>query len=244
MNNLKIGVVEDEIIIADNLCNTLKKIGYDVTNPAPTFGKAIEMIENEKPDLVLLDIQLKGTKDGIDLAWKIKEDYGIPFIFLTANADAATVQRAKETNPPAYLVKPFTRDDLYSAIEICLHNFHQEKQPTADQKPTEHYLVKDALFIKDGNYFHKIKFTDILYLESEHVYVTVHTAQKKILVRTSMQQYLDNFDDKQFVRIHRKFVVNIQHVETINSENIVVNGVELPLGRTFRDELLGKLRLG
>ena len=76
------------------------------------------------------------------------------------------------------------------------------------------------------------------------MYVTVHTAHKKILVRTSMQQYLDNFDDKQFVRIHRKFVVNIQHVETINSETTVVNGIELPLGRTFRDELLGRLRLG
>ena len=127
---------------------------------------------------------------------------------------------------------------------VCLHNFHQQKQPTPDEKPAEQYLVKAALFIKDGNYFPKIKFADILYLESEHVYVTVHTVQKKILVRTSKQQYLDNFDDKQFVRIHRKFVVNIQHVETINSETTVVNGIELPLGRTFRDELLGKLRLG
>jgi len=68
MNNLKIGVVEDEIIIAQNLCSTIKKIGYDVSRPAASFSQAIEMIESEKPDLVLLDIQLKGSKDGIDLA--------------------------------------------------------------------------------------------------------------------------------------------------------------------------------
>jgi len=142
------------------------------------------------------------------------------------------------------LIKPFTKDDLYAAIEICLHNFHQQKQPEPESTPSDNYLVKDALFIKDANYFHKIKFADILYLESEHVYVTVHTAQKKVLVRTSMQQYLDNFDKKTFVRIHRKFVVNIQHVETINSENIIINGIELPLGRTFREELLAKLHLG
>ena len=243
MNKIKIGIVEDEVIIADNLSNTLVNLGYHVAEPAASYAEAISMIETEKPDLLLLDIQLKGKRDGIELAMKIKKDYHLPFIFLTANADTATVQRAKQVAPPAYLVKPFTKDDLYTSIEICLHNSSTNKEEKQVQEYSN-YIINDAIFIKEGQLFHKVKFTDILYLESEHVYVQVHTAEKKYLVRTSMQQYLSHFDNRKYVRIHRSYVVNIDQVQTISTENVVIKGIELPIGKTFQDELLSRLRLG
>jgi two-component system, LytTR family, response regulator LytT len=247
MSTLKIGIVEDELIIANLIASTLKKIGYQTTKIASTYNEAIDMIEAEQPDVVLLDIQIKGSKDGIDVAHTINATYKIPFIFLTANSDIATLERAKATNPPAYLVKPFTKDDLYTAIEICFNNYSKSKNlETITLQSTEQqdYLIKDAIFIKDGNYFHKIKFADILYLESEHVYVNVVTATKKLLVRSSLQQYLTNFDAKKFVQIHRSYAINIDHIETINSENIFINNISLPLGKTFRDKLLIQLKLG
>ncbi|MFY7965297.1 MAG: LytR/AlgR family response regulator transcription factor [Chitinophagaceae bacterium] len=247
MEKLKIGIVEDELIIADVITNTLHKIGYNTTEPASTFNEAIAMIESEKPDVVLLDINIKGSKDGIDIAHKINADYQIPFIFLTANADAATLERAKTTNPPAYLVKPFTKDDLYTAIEICFNNFSKNKSETNEThtaKELQDYLINDALFIKDGNYFHKIKFADIVYLEADHVYVNVITTSKRLLVRSSMQQYLSHFDPKKFIQIHRSFVINIDYIETINSENIMLKNFTLPLGRTYREKLLQNLKLG
>lgn len=247
MSTLKIGIVEDELIIANLIANTLKKIGYQTTKIASTYNEALEMLDAEKPDVVLLDIQIKGSKDGIELAHTINTNYNIPFIFLTANADAATLERAKATSPPAFLVKPFTKDDLYTAIEICFNNYSKNKNvETATLQPTEQqdYLIKDAIFIKDGNYFHKIKFADILYLESEHVYVNVVTATKKLLVRSSLQQYLTHFDTKKFVQIHRSYAINIDFIETINSENIFINNITLPLGKTFRDKLLIQLKLG
>ena len=106
MSTLKIGIVEDELIIANLIANTLKKIGYQTTKIASTYNEALEMLDAEKPDVVLLDIQIKGSKDGIELAHTINTNYNIPFIFLTANADAATLERAKATNPPAFLVLP------------------------------------------------------------------------------------------------------------------------------------------
>lgn len=242
MSRIKIGVVEDEVIIADNLCNTLLNLGYDVAEPAASFIEAIAMIETEKPDLLLLDIQLKGKKDGIDLAWKIKDDYRLPFIFLTANADTATVQRAKLVEPPAYLVKPFSKDDLYASIEICLHNSSKDRFKKHEPENAS-YVINDAIFIKDGHYFHKVKFADILYLESEHVYVQVHTIDKKYLVRTSMQQYLSNFDERKFFRIHRSYVVNLEQVQTVSTEHIFIKGVQLPIGKTYQEELLSRLRL-
>src|SRR4051812_34763493 len=103
MTKIKVGIVEDEMVIAEGIIVALTQLGYDTTEPAASFTEAMELIENERPDILLLDIQLSGKKDGIDLAWKIKEDYNIPFIFLSANADSATVVRAKKLTPPASL---------------------------------------------------------------------------------------------------------------------------------------------
>lgn len=243
MNKIKIGIAEDEIIIADHLAEILIKLGYDVTESAATYAEAIKMIEEETPDIVLIDIQLKGKKDGIDLATKIKETYQLPFIFLTANADAATVLRAKKTNPASYLIKPFTRDDLYTAIEICMYNASGKKNSRLPEAENN-FILKSALFIKDGIHFNKVKFSDILYLESEHVYVKIHTATKFFLVRSSLQEYLEHFDSKLFFRTHRSYAVNLDHIQSVNATSVIINDITLPLGKTYRDELLGRLNLG
>src|ERR1700733_4741535 len=120
---LKIGIVEDEMLIAERIKTILDSLGYEVAGPCGTYTDALQMLGNEKPDLVLLDIRLSGAKDGIDVATEIREKFDIPFIFLTANSDAATLERAKKVNPPAYLVKPFTKDDLFTSIEIAFHNY-------------------------------------------------------------------------------------------------------------------------
>lgn len=243
MNKLKIGIVEDEIIIADNLAEILTKLGYEVTEPVASYTEAIKMIEEERPDILLIDIQLKGKKDGVDLATKIKDSYQLPFIFLTANADAATVLRAKKTNPASYLIKPFTKDDLYTAIEICMHN-SSGKKPGRLAEAENNFIINNALFIKDGLHFNKVKFCDILYLESEHVYVKVHTANKFFLVRSSLQEYLEHFDSKLFFRTHRSYAVNLEQIQSVNGNSVIINGITLPVGKTYRDKLLGRLNLG
>jgi len=242
MSKIKIGVIEDEVITADSLCSTLQQLGYDVTEPAASYAEALLMIEEEKPDLLLLDIQIKGKRDGIDLAMKINESLFIPFIFLTANADEATVQRAKLALPGAYLLKPFTRDDLYSAIEVCLHNAVQRSFNINGE--SNHHGLNDALFIKDGATFHKVKFSDVLYLESEHVYVQVHTCEKKYLVRTSMQNYLSHFDEQKFFRIHRSYVINLDHLQSVSADDVLINGIRLPLAKSYQAELFARLKIG
>jgi two-component system, LytTR family, response regulator LytT len=243
MNKLKIGIVEDEVIIAEHIADVLVKLGYDVAEPASSFSEAMQMIKDEKPDLLLLDIQLKGKKDGIDLAAAVNEDYAIPIIFLTADSDSLTVERAKKVNPACYLVKPFSKEDIYTAIEICINNTLNKKAEKS-QAQQDNFKVKDSLFIKDGNHFSKVKFSDILYLESEHIYVKVHTATRTFLVRTSLQDYFQYFDPKYFIRIHRSYIINVDHIQTVNSEYVVINNVTIPVGKSFKDQLLDKLNIG
>ena len=243
MGKVKVGIVEDDMIIGQGIVMALTQLGYETTEPAISYTEALEMVAAEQPDILLLDIQLSGRKDGIDLAWKIREDYNIPFIFLTANSDAATVERAKKLCPPAYLVKPFNKDELYTSIEICLHNFSEsQKKPVVPEKDA--YMIKESLFIKQAHTFHKVQVAEITHLESDNVYIYVYTLQNKYLVRSTLQNYLDLIGSKDFFRVHRSFAVNIKHIDTINSETLGVNKMELPIGRAYRDELLALLRLG
>jgi Response regulator of the LytR/AlgR family len=242
MLRIKVGIVEDEVIIGRGIADALEQLGYETTEPAINFTEGVRMLQELKPDIVLLDIHLSGKRDGIDLAWKIREDFNIPFIFLTANADPATVERAKKVNPPAYLVKPFNKEELFTSIEICLHNFSggNKEKPAGEG----HYVIKDALFIRQGQYFHKVKVDDILYMESDNVYINVYTVDRKILVRNTIQNYLDLINSSNFFRIHRSYAINIAHIDTINSEYVMIGQKQLPISKAYRDELLSRLRIG
>ena len=243
MSSIKVGIVEDEMLIAEGIADALQQLGYETTEPVINYTDALKMIEVERPDILLIDIQLRGKKDGIDLAARVRADFNIPFIFLTANSDAATVERAKKLNPPAYLVKPFKKDDLYTSIEICLHNFSasgQKKEPV----DKDNYIIKDSIFIKQGHQFDKVRIDDITYLESENVYIYVHTIKGKFLVRGSIQGYMDLIDRPSFFRVHKSYAVNAAHIARINSESVSINGKDIPIGKTYRDELLGFLKLG
>jgi two-component system response regulator LytT len=237
---IKIGVVEDEEMMAKLICKTLENLGYTTTKPAESFERAIDMIEKEKPDIILLDIFLNGKKDGIELAEIINKKYKIPFIFLTSNTQKETLERAKTVNPPAYLVKPFNNEELYCAIEICFNNYSKSKLP-AQQK--SNYLINDSFFIKDGYHFIKVKYNDIYYVESDHVYIHIHTSAKKLTIRSSLGNFIENVNNDIFYRLHRSYLINMNHIDAINTDNVIVKGVKIPTTKHYHDELLSKLKI-
>lgn len=218
----------------------LEDLGYDVLEPAIHYEEALEVIKEDVPDLAILYIQLAGRRDCIDLAWKIKEDYDFPFIFLTSNADMATVERAKKVAPPAYLVKPFNKDDLYTSIVMALYNYLGKKK---EEEECEDLLIRDAIFVKDKNLFHKVKLSDIRYLKSDHVYMEVHTLHgKKHLIRGSLTDLSERLP-RNFYRTHRSYTINVDQMEAINSAYVVMGEEKIPIGKNYRDELLSKIRV-
>lgn len=125
---MKILLVEDELVIADNLYNALKKQGYQPLRPVINYSQAVQVIEQDQPDFAILDIQLSGQKDGIDIAQYILDHHHFPFIFLTAFGDDKTLERATRVRPAAYLVKPFTKSELKPTIEIAMINYQLRQQ--------------------------------------------------------------------------------------------------------------------
>lgn len=241
MAELKIGIVEDELVIARTILSTLEELGYSHCGPAINYTEALEMLENEKPDLVLLDIQLAGRKDGFDVAEQLNETYKLPFIFLTANSDIETIDRAKKVKPHAYIVKPFTKEELYAAIEIAFHNFTGAQAGIRPEKPAA-FTTKNFIFVKDGYVFRKVFFDELLYLESEANYVLLHlTSRKKIMVRSTINDFTDQLEPGRFIRIHRRFAVNNHFIEDIFPSELSIQGEKLPIGKSYRDDLLRAL---
>jgi diguanylate cyclase (GGDEF)-like protein len=128
-------VVEDEPIIALELRRTLIELGYDVSPAAATGKDALLAAKARRPDLVLMDIRLKGPLDGVETATKLQEQSGaVPVVFLTAFSDDATLARVKETGPYGYILKPFTDRELRTSIEIALSRHDSESKVLARAK--------------------------------------------------------------------------------------------------------------
>jgi len=128
MAKTKILVVEDEGLVARSIQSMLINLGYDIVEIASSGKSAIQKAKEIKPDLILMDIKLRGEMDGIEAAKKIGENLNTPVVYLTAYADKKTLQRAKVTEPFGYLLKPFEERDLHSTIEIALYKYNMERE--------------------------------------------------------------------------------------------------------------------
>jgi CheY-like chemotaxis protein len=146
MTNARLLVVEDESIVARDLQSRLKNMGYDVPAVVAYGEKAIEAAEEHRPDLVLMDIFLKGSIDGIMAAEQIRARLDIPIIFLTAFADPDTLQRAKLTEPFGYILKPFEERELLTTIEMALYKHKMEKR----LKESERRMSTTLKSVDDG----------------------------------------------------------------------------------------------
>jgi PAS domain S-box-containing protein len=153
MGSARILVVEDEAIVARDIVHQLERFGHHVVADTPRGEEAVEVAARLLPDLVLMDIQLAGTMDGIDAAQVIRRNSGIPVVFLTAFATDNVLQRAKQASPFGYLIKPFDPQQLATAIEIALHQHEVESKLSESREELATILrtANDAFFLADAD---------------------------------------------------------------------------------------------
>lgn len=153
MPSFKILVVEDESIVAMDIKHRLENMGYKVPAITSSGEEAVEKAAETSPDLVLMDIVLKGEMDGIDAAQQIKDSFDIPVVYLTAYSDERTLKRAKITGPFGYIIKPFEDRELHSAIEVALYKHEMESKLKENEKwlSTTLESIGDAVITTDEN---------------------------------------------------------------------------------------------
>lgn len=238
---IKILIVEDEVIISKDLSNMLIKMGYEVIGDALNYNEAINILEKDKPDLILIDINLNGPKDGIELAEKIKKDYQIPFIFTTSYADSNILDRAKKTKPINYLVKPFTTEQLFTTIELALFQInHLHDSNEVNESPI---IIKGALFVKDKYRYSKVNVDDILWIKSDGNYLEIHTEKKCEIIRGTMDFITNSLDDKKFFRTHKSYIVNLDYISKIETNLVTVLSKDIPISKKYHEKLINKLKI-
>ncbi len=244
---IKLLIVEDDMIIAAKISMQLTALGYEVTGIIPRGEEAIRHVGDNKPDIVLLDINLKGTLDGIETAQKMLELGEIPIIYVTANTDEATFNRAKETRPYAFISKPINNRDLQRAIELTVSRIAEKtaiKAKEIEEVPTDEmpFILSDRIFVKHKDKMVKLVIADILYIEAERNYCRIFTKNKEYLLSTTLKIMEEKLPARLFVRVHRSFVVNISQVDEVSESHVIINQKAIPLSNSLRDDLLKRIQ--
>ena len=239
MSKVKILVVEDELIIAEDIRMMLEDLGYDVIGTAPGYSEAIELLNINLPDVVLIDILLAGEKDGIALAENIREKYNLPFIFITSHSDTATVERAKSVHPDGYLVKPFEKKDLYTSIEIAFSNFISKEETEVEKEDS--FFLKDSIFIRKDYLLIKIRFNDLKWVKSDGNYLELYCKDEKHLVRSSLKNFVQRLPANQFLQVHKSYLVNLEHIRSIDHRNVRIDDDLIPMVFDFFYDIINIL---
>ena len=240
---VKIVVVEDNAVVAEDLSQILTGYGYNVVAVEDNGHDALESIKKFDPDMALLDIHLKGDITGIEVAQIINEKYALPFIYLSAYSDETTFGAAKLTKPNAYIVKPFNEKELKIAIELALFSYSGGDQEGDMPAPDQGYFLRDSIFVKDGNHFIKVPLKEILYLEATGSYCKLFSTDREFTISCNLNKLSTKIAEHNFIRVHRSYVVNLNHIKGINGEMIEIGNKTLPISFTYRKLLLERLRL-
>ena len=125
-NTINVLIVEDEVLIAKDISNHLQRLGYEIAGIAYNSDKALDLMHNREFNFAILDVNIGGTRDGIEIGEILNEKYNVPFIYLTSYSDKNTLDKAKKTFPYGYIVKPFDENDLKSTIEMAIYRYENE----------------------------------------------------------------------------------------------------------------------
>ena len=251
MPKINVLVVEDESIVSKDIQHSLKKLGYNIVGSSATAQKAIELAKTERPDIILMDIMLKGEKNGIDAADEIRKSCAIPVIFLTAYADESTLSKAKKAEPYGYILKPFKEIDLHTTIEMAIYK-HSREQDIVKQRDLLFSIVENKdnkeqgyVFVKSNSKLVKLKNEDIYYIEALKDYVVIHTLETRYTIHSTMKDIDTKMGKDNFVRVHRSFIVQLSRIATIEYPNLTLENIQksIPIGGSYRDDLNKRIKL-
>lgn len=185
--------------------------------------------------------------DGIKLAERIASDElnSKPVIFLTSDKSHETFEKAKITHPCAYLIKPFDKYSLQCSVELALHQFYQSAQGSAKPSLEEGMLNNEIFYIKKQKKIVKVPVEDIMYIEVESNYSTLITKEGRFVLKTSLNDLYNKLPQKEFIRIHRNYIVNMREIKDFDFEEytVQIQNRSLPIGKSYKNKIKEKLLL-
>ncbi len=232
-------IVEDQLLIAEDTAQRVRNLGYNVSGIATNATEALEGIGKTFPDIILMDIDLEGDVDGIELAAKIDQLMPTPIIYLTDLGDQRTIERAGNVHQAIFMNKPFNDHILASHIELAL----QQKKKTAENSPAAHAESK-VVFLKKGKQRYRVNTENICFIKAARAYCEVYlksphdkVPHKAFEPAVSLAEALHQLSTPPFLQVHRSYVVNINHIEALEENNINIGQEVIPIGPSYKRSL-------
>lgn len=244
---MKILIVEDEELYADQLEMLVEKMEYEPLAILDNSVDVLAFLEQNEVDLILMDVNIQGNYDGIELADMIQKQQPTPVIFITSLKDDMTFKRALRTQPYGFLIKPFSEIQLQREVELCVQKLTLESAKKSEEQQTEEWendvLFNGYLFVKIKNRLEKIALKNILFLEADGLYCKLQTNDRSYLLRMSMTELSERLPIGVFLQTHRSFLVNTKKITAVDLENSVIKlgDFEVSLSKRNRTKLLQNL---
>lgn len=243
MSKVKVVILEDEVLVARDLGNRLRHLGYEIAGTFHTYTDAKSHL-SERPDfdLMLIDIELDGQLSGIDIARELQETGERPFIFLTSHAEPEIVKEAQRTSPSAYLIKPFRDREIQIAIDLAVSNFALKEAPEVNEEDADSYLINDSFFIKKKFRYDKVKVEDILFAEAQRNYTLIKTRAESYLLSLTLKTVINRLTYPYFIQSHRSYLLNLLHITGFEGNRVFIEENEIPVSKNFREAVFNRFR--
>lgn len=242
VKTLSVLIVEDEISFAIELEMLVREIGYDVSGRVDNSAEALEIALADNPDLILMDIDIKGRLNGLEVAEQITH-LKIPILFITSHNNDEDYERAQQTNFIGYLVKPVNKYSLKSAIKLAMDSL--KKSNPESRTNDDLFTTQKHLFFKRKGIYQKVKIEDIHFVVAADDYSICHTVGGQFVSSLRLKELEELLASHGFYRIHRSYLANLVAATSIdiNNNELTINGKIIPFSRRTKNELIQKLSL-
>lgn len=238
----RILIVEDDMIIAANISLQLTKLGYEVTGIESRGEEAILHARANRPDIILMDINLKGALDGIATVRAIQQNADIAIIYLSANGDEETFSQVRSTHPLAFIAKPFNTLAFERTIALAVEQL-REKKGERENPVTDLAVMSDRIFVRHNGKLTKLLLEEIQYVEADRNYCNIVTQNCKYLVVSTLKAIDNELSSAHFIRVHRSYIVNVSKVDVVTDNHLEIGRKVIPLSKSYKEALLGRLHL-
>ncbi|MBP6304210.1 MAG: response regulator transcription factor [Bacteroidia bacterium] len=236
-------VVGEDDLSVQQLEKEVQKAGHSTLSSAYTIHSALKLAKELSPDLILIYFNLNNLEKWIEFAQHSTQKVGVPCVFVTNEINSNLVEQIVSKGFNHILTKPLIGAELKSAIAGLVSVKNNEQQFTEDlpMSAPRKKILQDCIFIKEGPSLVKVRYSEVQFLMSSHIYVHVNTLKKEFIVRASLTEYLTHFDQDLFIRVQRSYAVNIEFIEKITSSSVWIGNREIPMSQQYREELLNRI---
>ena len=240
MTKKKILVVEDELITATHIVSVLEEKGYTVLEPLIKGEDVPAVVAKEKPNAIIMDINLAGKLNGVETARIISSTTDVPIIFLTSNSDEKTFEESKSALPHAFLTKPFKTEELLRTIDVVITRHQSQPAKSNDESLKS---GDKSIFVTSKNKKVKIHIENIKYVVADRNYCTVVTTGKEYVLSMSLGAFEKKIPYEVFTRIHRSYLINLDAVDSLDDHYVFIGQKSIPIGNSYKKMLQSKIRI-